>query len=102
MIKALINGILGILMSIINIVLTPLNLLFDNLFPDVGNMISTFSTFVNQYVGGSLSYFFSLLPPLFRGLITTFITFVIAYYGIYYTYVSIKKLFDVIQKIKLW
>lgn len=102
MIKALINGILNVLMSVINIVLTPLNLLFDNLFPDVGNMISTFATFVNQYVGGSLSYFFSLLPPIFRGLITAFITFVIAYYGIYYTYVGIKKLFDVIQKVKLW
>lgn len=102
MIKAIINGILNILMVVINIVLTPLNLLFDNLFPDVGSMISTFSTFVNQYVGGTLSYFFSLLPPIFRGLITSFITFVIAYYGVYYTYVGIKKIFDIIQKIKLW
>lgn len=102
MIKALINGILNVLMSVINIVLTPINLLFDNLFPNVGNMISTFSTFVNQYVGGSLSYFFSILPPIFRGLLTTFLTFVIAYYGIYYTYIGIKKLFDIIQKVKLW
>lgn len=102
MIKAIINGILNILMKVIDIVLTPLNLLFDNLFPDVGNMISTFSTFVNTYVGGTLSYFFSLLPPIFRGLLTLFITFVIAYYGIYYTYIGIKKIFDIIQKIKLW
>ena len=102
MIKALINGILNVCLKVIDIVLTPINLLFDNLFPDVGNMISTFSSFVNQYVGGSLSYFFRLLPPIFRGLLTTFITFVIAYYGIYYTYVGIKKIFEVIQKIKLW
>lgn len=102
MIKAIINGILNILMKVIDIVLTPLNLLFDNVFPDVGNMISTFSTFVTRYVGGSLSYFFSLLPPIFKGLLITFITFVIAYYGIYYTYLAIKKIFDIIQKIKLW
>lgn len=102
MIKALINGILNILMKVIDIVLTPLNLLFENLFPNVANMISTFSTFVNQYIGGSLSWFFSLLPPIFKGLLISFITFVIAYYGIYYTYVGIKKIFDIIQKVKLW
>ena len=89
-------------MKIIDIVLTPLNLLFDNVFPDVSNMISTFNTFVTTYVGGALSYFFSILPPLFRGLLVLFITFVIAYYGIYYTYLAIKKIFDIIQKIKLW
>lgn len=102
MIKAIINGILGVLMKVIDIVLTPLNLLFDNLFPDVSSMISNFTTFVNTYVGGTLSYFFSLLPPIFRSLLISFITFVIAYYGVYYTYLGIKKIFDVIQKIKLW
>lgn len=102
MIKAIINGILNICMKVIDIVLTPINLLFDNLFPNVSSIISTFNTFVTTYVGGSLSYFFSILPPIFRGLLITFITFVIAYYGIYYTYIGIKKIFDVIQKIKLW
>lgn len=102
MIKAIINGILNILMKVIDIVLTPLNLLFDNLFPNVGSMISTFNTFVTTYIGGTLSYFFSILPPIFRGLLVTFLTFVIAYYGVYYTYLAIKKIFDVIQKVKLW
>ena len=102
MIKAIINGILNILMKVIDIVLTPLNLLFDNLFPDVGSMISTFNSFVSTYIGGGLSYFFSLLPPIFRGLLILFLTFVIAYYGVYYTYIGIKKIFDIIQKIKLW
>ena len=102
MIKAIINGILGVLMKVIDIVLTPLNLLFNNLFPDVASMISTFTTFVNTYIGGALSYFFSLLPPIFRGLLVLFLTFTIAYYGVYYTYVGIKKIFEVIQKIKIW
>ena len=102
MIKAFINGILKVLLKVCDIVLTPLNLLFTNLFPNVSDMISTFATFVNTYVGGALSYFFSLLPPIFRGLLVAFLTFTIAYYGVYYTYVSIKKIFEVIQKIKLW
>lgn len=52
---------------VINIVLTPINALISNLFPSMANAIATFNTFVNTYVGGSLSYFFSLLPPIFRG-----------------------------------
>lgn len=102
MIKAIINGILNILMKVIDIVLTPLNLLFENLFPSASDLIGTFNTFVSTYIGGSLSFFFSLLPPLFRHLIVLFLTFTIAYYGVYYTYIGIKKIFDIIQKIKLW
>lgn len=102
MIKAIINGILKLLVKVIDILLTPLNLLFENLFPDVSDMISTFSTFVNRYIGGGLRYFFNLFPPIFRGLVVTFITFIIAYYGVYYTYIGIKKIFDIIQKVKLW
>ena len=102
MIKAIINGILNMTIKILDIVLIPVNALFTNLFPDVSSMISTFNNFVNTYIGGGLSYFFNLLPPIFRGLLTTFITFVIAYYGVYYVYVGIKKVFDIIQRVKFW
>ena len=77
MIKAIINGILSLIISILDIILIPVNALFENLFPDVSSMISTFNTFVTTYVGGGLSYFFSILPPIFRGLLVTFITSVV-------------------------
>lgn len=102
MIKAIINGILNMTIKILDIVLIPVNALFTNLFPDVSSMISTFNNFVNTYIGGGLAYFFSLLPPIFRGLLSTFITFTIAYYGVYYAYVGIKKVFDIIQRVKFW
>ncbi len=102
MIKAILNGILNFIIKVLDIVLIPINALFTNLFPDVSSMISTFNNFVNTYLGGGLAYFFSLLPPIFRGLLSTFITFTIAYYGVYYVYVGIKKIFDIIQKIKFW
>lgn len=88
--------------SVLNIVLLPVNALLDNVFPDMSNAISNFSTFVNTYVGSSLSYFFSLLPPIFRNLLFIWFTFVIAYYGIYYTYIGIIKIFTIIQKLKFW
>lgn len=102
MIKAIINGILNILMKVIDIVLTPLNLLFENLFPSATNLISNFNMFVDNYVAGGLVYFFEILPPITRSILVIWLTFVISYYGIYYSYVGIKKIFDVIQKIKLW
>lgn len=102
MIKALLNGILGLAKKLIVIVLTPINLLIANLFPDMASAITTFNNFVNQYIGGSLSYFFSLLPPTFKTLLVLWFTFVIAYYGFIYTYKGIIKIYEVIQKIKVW
>lgn len=102
MIKAIINGILNILIKVIDIILTPLNLLFDNLFPSASTLISNFTTFVNNYISGGLVYFFEMIPPITRSLLVIWITFVISYYGVYYAYVGIKKIFDIIQKVKLW
>lgn len=102
MFKALLNGILKTIASILNIVLSPINSLFNSLFPNMSSMISTFNGFVNTYIGSNLSWFFSLLPPMFRTCLTTWFTFVISYYGIYYTYKGIVKLWTIIQKIKFW
>lgn len=102
MINALLKGILSIITSILNIFLLPINALIENIFPDMSNAIGTFNTFINTYVGGTLSYFFSILPPIFRGILVIWFTFVIAYYSIYYTYIGILKIWNVIQKIKFW
>lgn len=102
MIKALLDGILNALASVVTFLLTPLNLLFTNLFPNMSSAISTFNTFINTYVGNGLSYFFSVLPPIFRTLLITWFTFVIAYYTIYYIYIGYLKIFNVIQKVKFW
>ena len=49
MIKALINGLLNLLGSVIGLVLTPINSLVANLFPSMSNAIATFNTFVSKY-----------------------------------------------------
>lgn len=102
MIKAILNGILKVITTLIGFILTPVNALFSNLFPDMSNAISTFNTFVNTYIGGALSYFFSLFPPVFRSILIIWFTFVVAYYGIIYSYKAIIKIFEIIQKIKFW
>jgi len=102
MIKAILNGILNALISVVSFLLTPLNALFTNLFPDVSTAISTFNTFVTNYIGGSLTYFFSMFPPIFRSLLVLWFTFIISYYTVYYTYNGLVKVFNIIQKVKFW
>lgn len=102
MINALLKGILSMITSLLNIFLLPINTLIENIFPDMTSAIQTFTNFINQYLGGSLAYFFSILPPIFRGLLVIWFTFVISYYSIYYTYLAIIKIWSIIQKIKFW
>lgn len=102
MIKTLLNGLLKIITSLLNVFLIPINALLETLFPDMTSAIGTFTDFVNTYVGGSLSYFFSILPPTFRSLLVLWFGFVVGYYTIYYTYLAIIKIFAIIQKIKFW
>ena len=70
MVKALLNGIMKMVTKVINLFLLPINTLFANIFPNMSNAISSFTNFVNTYLGNTLGYFFSLLPPIFRSILT--------------------------------
>lgn len=102
MIKAILKGILKMVIKVLNVFLLPVNALFENLFPNMTNAINHFNTFVNQYVGGTLSYFFSILPPIFRSILVIWVTFLISYYGIIFVYKGFLKIWQVIQKLKFW
>lgn len=102
MIKALLNGILTMITKLVNLFLIPINALFTNLFPDMTNAINTFNTFCNTYLGGTLTYVFSILPPIFRNILIIWFGFLISFYTIKYSYIAIIKIFNIIQKIKFW
>lgn len=102
MIKAIINGIMSLVTSIINVVLLPINALIGNIFPDFSSAISQFNSFVQTYVGGSISYFASILPPITRNIIGIWLTFLVVYYGVVWSYTLVVKIYNVIQKIKFW
>ena len=69
MIKAIINGILKLLLMVLNIVLIPINLLIENVFPSMASAIQTFTSFLNDILGNNLVYFFHLFPPIFRSIL---------------------------------
>ena len=77
MFKALLNVILKAVQGVINVVLIPINLLIEPLFPQsIVSAISNFNTFVNTYVGGSIGWFSNLFPPIFRSLVGLSLTFI--------------------------
>lgn len=102
MIKAILKGILKMIMSILNIVLLPINSLISNVFPSMSGAISRFNLLVDTYFTSPITWFFHILPPMFRTILGTWFTFVVAYYTIYYSYLAILKIWNVIQKIKFW
>ena len=102
MVKAILNGIMKLVTNIINIVLLPVNALISNIFPNFSSSINQFNSFVSNYVGGTISYFSSLLPPITRNVIAIWLSFLIVYYGVAWSYTLIVKIYNVIQKIKFW
>lgn len=102
MIKAILNGILSALSGVVTFLLTPINALVSNLFPDMASAIATFNSFVDTYLGSNLAYFFSMFPPIFKSLLVLFFTFCIAYYTVHFTYLALVKIFTIIQKVKFW
>ena len=66
LIKAILNGLLSTLTGVVNFLLTPVNALVENLFPDMATAIGTFNNFVDTYLGSNLAYFFSMFPPSSR------------------------------------
>lgn len=102
MINGILKGILKAITKLLSLFLLPVNALINQLFPNMTTAISHFNTFVSTYIGSTLSFFFSILPPIFRSIIFIWLTFLISYYTIYYTYLAVVKIFDLIQKIKFW
>lgn len=102
MAKALFNVLFGVIKSILNIGLAPINLLVVNLFPDFSNLISTFNSTLTTYVSPTIGYFSSILPPNSRNIILLYLTFLVSYYTIVYSAHAIIKIFKIIQRIKFW
>ena len=102
MAKAIMKVIMKLVSSVVDIVLIPINALIGGIFPDFSNAISNFTSFVTNYVGGTIGYFASILPPITRSIIGLWLTFLVVYYGVAWSYSLITKIYNVIQKIKFW
>lgn len=102
MAKALFSVLFKVIKGIATVVLTPINALVSNLFPDFSTLISTFNTAVGTFFTSSLNYFFHILPPNCRMFVLLWITLLIAFYTFSITAHAILKVYTIIKNIKIW
>lgn len=102
MAKAIFNVLFKIIKVVLDVGLSPVNLLVANLFPDFAILLSTFNNNVSRYVGGMLGYFSYMIPSTTKSLIVLYLTFLISYYSISYAVYAVIKIFKIIQRIKFW
>lgn len=74
MINAIINGIMSLIMTLVNVVLSPIDLLISNYLPSLDDALGAFSGFLNlcgTYIGWCID---------FLGIPSELISLVILYY----------------------
>lgn len=101
MIKAILQGLLKTLTSLLSLFLWPIDQLVRVAFPDLNNAI-------NNVVSGLTGLFdnmiwpLSILPTTFHTVLVIIITLEIAYFTLFINTIIWPRLFRVIQKIKFW
>lgn len=102
MIEAIFKALFKLINSVLGVLLTPVNLILDSLFPNLDTYISNFNNFVDNYIIGTGAYFFNFIPPITKSLLVIIFTFFITYKAVVWSYRGIILIFNIIRKIKFW
>ena len=102
MINAILTGLLTFLQNVIDVLLTPIDLIFANLFPDLTKYIGIFNNFLTKYIPPTLSWANNLLPPLTRELFGIYLLIMIGLGTAVLSVHAYTFIYRIIQKIKLW
>lgn len=95
--------IIDMVATIIQIVLTPVNILFNTIMPDnIQNIISSINNALVQFAFLPLNFFVQFIPPTALSLIILSLTILISYYSIRFIYYGIVLIPHLIRKIKFW
>lgn len=101
MFSALINFLLNLAGSIVQIVLIPYNLIFTNVLPDLTQQINQVVNGISQLFIG-IGWALGLLPPGILPVLVFIITIEICKHTIWANAHAITKVWLVLQKIKFW
>lgn len=102
MAKAIFKVFFAIIKKVVDIILAPINLLVVNLFPDLSQILTTFTLALNRVLGGTIGFFSHLLPPTTRLIILLWFSVLISYYGMLFSVHVILKIIEIIKKVKIW
>lgn len=101
LISMLFNFILTIVMTIVQIICLPLNALFNAVFPDFGEKISTIQEGLNTAFSG-LSWAISFIPPMVRDVLLFIFTIEMSMLVIMKSTHLTSKVWKILQKLKFW
>lgn len=102
MFKVFFNIFFGIITTIANIILLPINAIVNNMFPDLSIYIQQFTQGVTTIFTGTLGFFGNLLPPITKDLILLYLSILIINYTLSISVHAIVKVIHVIRAIKIW
>lgn len=74
MIKAIINGVIKLIMSLVGVLTAPIDLIIKNALPDLSNALSSFGSLLD-IITGSIGWVID-----FTGISNTAISLIITYY----------------------
>lgn len=105
MINAIFNGLLTFMANLVGILLTPIDLIITNAFPDLASGISDFSSDIGNIISmisSIFSYFFNILPFKTQNMLLLYITLLIGFYTITISIHAVLKIIKIIKAIKIW
>lgn len=101
LITAFFNFLLTIIMTIIQLICTPLNALFSNIFPDFSNYLAQIDTALNVAFS-NISWAISIVPPGVRETMLFIFTIELGMLAVMKSSHATAKIWKILQKLKFW
>ncbi len=103
LINSFFEFIIDMFATVIQIVLVPVNILFNTIMPDnIQNIISSINNAIFQFALLPINFFVHLIPPTALSLLILSLTILISYYSIRFVYYGIVLIPHLIKKLKFW
>lgn len=100
MINAIINGIFSLVMSLINLILAPIDLLLNNI-PHVSDATNGINSFV-QIIKSAMTWAWDIVPDLTKLSLTGLFVTIAFFWSTIFAVKMLKMAWGWIQKIKFW
>lgn len=101
MVKALINGIFNVILSVASIFTSPISNAINGTLPQVSSAISSITSLINMVLS-VIPYFLHLIPPLTRVAIYSVLSFWVAQQPVLYAYRGIMQILNLIKRINIF
>lgn len=101
MFAALMNGLINLLATVIQLICWPINQLISAALPDVSTWVTNAANGLNVIVS-SMGWALGIIPPGIKEIIAFMIVVEIAKHTIFRSTDMLIKVWGVLQKIKFW